>query len=65
MTIHEHNDHALFTLFYACKFCIHGKRRMGAHVLEDEFAGCVVLVFFLHDVLLESRFRYVDWIVEG
>jgi hypothetical protein len=51
LAIHEHIDHALFALSYACKFSIHGERRMQAPFLEDELASCVVLVFVLHDVL--------------
>jgi hypothetical protein len=46
VTIHEHNDHALFTLFYACKFCIHGKRRMQAHVLKVSLLVVLFWFFF-------------------
>ncbi len=60
MTIHDHADEALFkivcvfALFYACKFCIHGERKIWAPCLEDELASCVVLVFVLHDVLWDQ-----------
>jgi len=51
VTIHEHNDHALFALFYTCRFCIHGERRMWVPSFKDELASCVVLVLVLHDIL--------------
>ncbi len=48
------NSVCLSTLFYVCRFCIHGKRRMWAPCLENELANCVVLVFIFHDVLWDQ-----------
>jgi hypothetical protein len=58
--VHVHIDEALFkivcvfVLFYACKFYIHGERKIWEPCLEDELTSCVVLVFVLDDVLWDQ-----------